>query len=391
MPTIENFYWILYQNLLAPVGLDCWYHSPFGTTDNLIRNEFRLQTSRKTNHALFGFDQEPIWGDNFGAYDLQEGAWNNRICKLLANSEVSDFKKKICKQRGMIDWYFFYHGFAALDWFRDAAFIEESATMTKFFSSFNHLTKGQRAYRMALTARLLNLDLAKQGDISFHGNRQGCSEELENHDSLLSSDDKSLIARYLSAKNNLPMILDHHHINGSFSARFGHQEYKLWQRSFLAIVNETVFYPEKLHLTEKVFKPIVCGRPFVLAAAPGNLQYLRSYGFKTFSDWIDESYDQETNNDTRLDMIANEVAKLCGKSFGQILKIHQEMRPILEHNKKHFFGAFREIIANELVDNFDICIRRYNNGLLDASHQLPQVTNPALIKRTLTGQTIFGI
>lgn len=383
MATIENFYWILYQNLLAPAGLDCWYYSPFGTTHNLIRNEFSLQTARKTSHALFGFDQEPIWQENFGAYDLQEGAWTNRICKLLANSEISDSKKDICRQRGMLDWYFFYHGFAALDWFRDAALVSESAPITKVFSSFNHLTKGQRAYRMALTARLIDLGLSKQGDISFHDNHQSCLNELENPSSRLSSKDKSFVARYLCANQNLPMILDHQHIDGSFSARFGHQEYKLWQRSFLAVVNETVFYADKLHLTEKVFKPIVSSRPFVLAAAPGNLQYLRSYGFKTFSRWIDESYDLETDNDLRLDMIANEVAKLCDRPFGQILQMHQEMRPILHYNKNHFFGAFRQMIANELVDNFDHCIRRWNNGLLDESYKLQITSNPALVKRTL--------
>ena len=42
------------------------------------------------------------------------------------------------------------------------------------------------------------------------------------------------------------------------------------------IVTETIFYDNKLHFTEKVFKPIVARRPFFLVGAPGNLAYLKS-------------------------------------------------------------------------------------------------------------------
>ena len=37
-----------------------------------------------------------------------------------------------------------------------------------------------------------------------------------------------------------------------------------------------------MHLTEKIFKPIVNKQPFMLLAAPDNLAYLKSYGFKTY-------------------------------------------------------------------------------------------------------------
>jgi hypothetical protein len=37
-----------------------------------------------------------------------------------------------------------------------------------------------------------------------------------------------------------------------------------------------------------------------------------------------------------------------------------EMKEILEFNHKHFYGEFKEIISNELVDNFEACINQYN-------------------------------
>ena len=164
---------------------------------------------------------------------------------------------------------------------------------------------------------------------------------------------------------SLPWRVDDVPINGDLSARFGHREYRLWQSSLWHVVNETVFYEPKLHLTEKIFKPIVAQRPFILVAAPGNLAYLRSYGFQTFERWIDESYDDLQDPDQRLDAIANEIERFAHMSLGELHDVHQDMMSVLDYNKKHFFGEFRKIIVGELVDNFDQCIRIWNNGRID--------------------------
>jgi hypothetical protein len=113
-------------------------------------------------------------------------------------------------------------------------------------------------------------------------------------------------------------------------------------------------------LTEKIFKPIVLKRPFILVSSYGNLQYLKSYGFKNFINWIDESYDEIVDNDIRLEKIAIEIEKLCQLSDDQLEQMHLDMNEILEYNYKHFFGKFREIIVDELIDNFKKCIYLYN-------------------------------
>jgi hypothetical protein len=195
-----------------------------------------------------------------------------------------------------------------------------------------------------------------------------CASELEDPWTKLSNREKSMIKQTLIDHATLPIILDSANVTGNFSAKFGHQEFDLWQQSLWHVVNETVFYDPKLHLTEKIFKPIVALRPFVLVAAPGNLAYLKSYGFKTFDQWIDESYDNEHDPEVRLDMIAEEITKLCAMSKQQLQQMHRDMLPVLIHNKQHFFGQFREIIVNELVENFDGCVRVWNNGRVDDRH-----------------------
>jgi len=112
-----------------------------------------------------------------------------------------------------------------------------------------------------------------------------------------------------------------------------------------------VFYYPKLHLTEKIFKPIVSKQPFMLLAAPGNLAYLRSYGFKTFEGIIDESYDLIEDNDLRTQAVVDQLAWYCSLSDQGKTDIIRRIEPIVLHNFHHFYGEFKHIITRELLDN----------------------------------------
>lgn len=350
---------------------------PFGTTSrsNIVPRRFNNPDAFENHDQLFEwgkagaqvwfYDQEPL-----NSVDLDNGLtwtltnWWSRHCRILANSEISLEKKHFVKQNHLLDWYYFYHGFAALDWFRDAQYITTEYPIKHNYISLNHLTTGDRVYRMALTARLLNEKLDQQGLISFHHRENDCINEINNQRSHLSIADKLLI------KRNLPRLSSGLYVDklqgfGDMSSLFGFEEYQLWQSAMLHVVNETVFYHDKLHLTEKVFKPIVAKRPFVLAAAPGNLAYLRRYGFQTFEPWIDESYDQEPNHSQRLNMIASEIAKFAKMSPVELNNTYQDMHEVLQFNQQHFYGKFKEIIVDELIQNFTGCINQWNNGRVD--------------------------
>jgi hypothetical protein len=121
--------------------------------------------------------------------------------------------------------------------------------------------------------------------------------------------------------------------------------------AFWHVVTETVFYYDKLHLTEKIFKPIVSKQPFMLLAAPGNLAYLKSYGFKTFDSVIDESYDTIQDNDARIDAVTKQLAWYCNLSDREKNNIMCAVKPIVLHNFHHFYGEFRHIITRELLNN----------------------------------------
>lgn len=64
-------------------------------------------------------------------------------------------------------------------------------------------------------------------------------------------------------------------------------------------------------ITEKAYKPIACSTPFIAFATPNWLEDLRALGFKTFSPFINEDYDTETDSNKRLNMIVAEIERIC--------------------------------------------------------------------------------
>jgi hypothetical protein len=89
----------------------------------------------------------------------------------------------------------------------------------------------------------------------------------------------------------------------------------------------------------------------MLLASPGNLAYLRSYGFKTFDGIIDESYDQIEDNDRRIEAVVKQIHWYCSLSQEEKNAVIERLAPIVEYNFHHFYGEFRHIITKELLDN----------------------------------------
>jgi len=380
MFSLDNFYYILHNNLISQfVNNTSVYFSPFGTYDNRCYYDLPYGTLRQHHDAdvwsckrawfhCYFFDQEPIYDstviDNSMLCDWTTGP---RRISILANSEKSQIKQQIVKHKGLYDWYYFFHGFAALDWYRDFQYVKQNSfdQFTKVFICYNHLISKYRSYRLHLVSNLINQDLVRFGKVSLFLNDSLGTWQDTVTDPLTPLDNRARVKIYQALKNRSdPLIIDTVP-NGAFSAKVDLSELSdaLWH-----VVTETVYFQPKLHLTEKVFKPIIAQRPFILVAAPGNLAYLRSYGFKTFDHWIDESYDLETDNYIRIEKITQEIARLCAMPTSQLKHMHEEMQEILLYNYRHFYGEFRTIITNELVDNFEGILAQINNGRMPNNH-----------------------
>ena len=383
MFSLDNFYYILYKNLLQPANFSYRAFVPFGSIDakDLIllhdndpyRKDFPFRPPSSNCEILF-YDQEPLFVKNFlkltdvttSFLQTFELSTTDMRINVLANSEHSEEKNQICKDFKCTDWYFFFHGFAALTWYRDYKYLAcVENKFSKVFINLNRLTTKDRSYRLHLVARMIEQKIVDKGHVSLSLTdpaQTHWKDELIDTNSNLSKQAKLTIYKNLRHLKE-SLVVDECNPQGNLSAFAGENELRLNQSALWHVVSETIFYHNKLHLTEKIFKPIVSRRPFILVGAPGNLAYLKSYGFKTFNQWIDESYDNELDNDKRINMVIDQLEKLCLLSDAELEQMYKQMKDTLEYNFNHFYTNFKEIIVDELLTNFQGAINRWNNGL----------------------------
>ena len=95
--------------------------------------------------------------------------------------------------------------------------------------------------------------------------------------------------------------------------------------TYFSLVTETVFdYPYTFR-TEKIWKPIAIGHPFIVVANAGYYRDLHDLGFRTFGHIIDESFDKIENNQDRLSRIITVVKDLCNQDLSAFINESQEV------------------------------------------------------------------
>jgi hypothetical protein len=95
--------------------------------------------------------------------------------------------------------------------------------------------------------------------------------------------------------------------------------------TYFSLVTETVFeYPYSFR-TEKIWKPIAIGHPFIVVANSGYYRDLHNLGFRTFNHVIDESFDKIENNQERLSRIITLVRDLCKQDLSAFIKETQQV------------------------------------------------------------------
>jgi hypothetical protein len=122
--------------------------------------------------------------------------------------------------------------------------------------------------------------------------------------------------------------------------------HKHYSKYFIEIVCET--HPYEIFFTEKTLKNLHLGKPFLLFSGHGSLQALRDRGFRTFSPFIDESYDNIDNPYTRLEMIKTEIDRIASLSYEEIQELNDKLIPTFEHNRL----AFSDYVITEHKKKF---------------------------------------
>jgi hypothetical protein len=362
----------IYENTIWPwiekhhPGVRLWWCEPFGRIDPDSLVNYGSDELVEHNYTLL-WDQEPIYLNmHLPTFDAvveknQElyryinalkhlGKSYRPIGSIITSERDSDTVNLVCEKYEWKSYYYFFHGWAALDWYRgyDKTFLIQpwqERTISKTFIAPNRIVAGERQHRLEMLYWIFKLGM--------NNNHVSCpsvcpAENIAILDAVQPLKNKHPDIETVFAQQSLPM---------NFAGETDHPMHSCWlslfdqsAESLLYLVTETVATGRRHHLTEKTFKPIALGMPFVIVGTQGSLRYLRSYGFKTFGDLWDESYDDEPDDSKRIEKIAK-VLKLLDGLEEHRQDIFDSAQEIVEHNWNHFYGGgFEAVLWKELQE-----------------------------------------
>jgi hypothetical protein len=308
----------------------------------------------ETDYVFF-HDQEPVWMDLHKPLFDDVVRRNDDIYAKppghVVVSERGEYVERMLEQYGWQSHYYFYHGWACQDWYRgyDKTFLIARArdrAPTQTFISPNRIVAGKRDHRVLFLYNVFKNHL----EHNWISAPRTCAYE---------NVDISVIAqKYCNIYPDIEQVFNRAPLPKLFPGEDTQIMSSCWLTNFneaadslVYVPTETVYFGRRTHITEKTFRAIALEMPFVLVAPAGSLAYMREYGFKTFGDVIDESYDLETDDIRRVEKVVKLLKDLDNMSVQDRWRLHEAMLPAVEHNYNHFFnGGLTDILWPELLD-----------------------------------------
>ena len=331
-----------------------FFCDPFGHTDP--DNLFNYGHDESERNFIYCHDQEPVQPDVHNILfsevkrrnlDLNHGFGASHGAFVVSERD-SDQVQQVCSQYQWQPYYYFFHGWAALDWFRgyDRTFLSGAIAErrpSRIFYMPNRIIDGRRDHRVLLMYHLIKHKILN-GWYSFPRKCPESNRDITNitelfRDRYADIDD---VFGQIDLPMNFPQEQDHP-MHSCWLSRFD-----LVADSEIYVITETVAKGRRLHLTEKTFKPICQQMPFIMVSTAGSLRYLREYGFQTFGEVWDESYDDEIDDYARIERVASlmrHIQDMPERSRRDLVGCTQK---IVEHNYRHFYGGdFEKILWDE--------------------------------------------
>ena len=352
----------IYYNTFLPKLQERPFHGlhwfdPFGSVKfQDLRSVPPVPWDDRAVRYLF-WDQEPLHyettTDTLGQFKKMYNGQHH----LITSEYNSEFVERACDTYGFTPHYYFFHGWAALDWFRgyDHSFLIARARdrdPTQTFMSPNRIVGGRRDHRVLFLYNVFKNQLEHNHITS----PRICPVE--------NVDISSIAQKYTHVYQDITQVFNQAQLPRLFTGESTQTMTSCWLTNFgeaadslIYVPTETVYFGRRQHITEKTFKAVALEMPFVLVAPAHSLEYMRKYGFKTFGSVFDESYDLETDDMLRIERVTKLLKDLDTLTQKERQEIHRACLAIVEHNYNHFYrGGFADILWRELVamlNNFE--------------------------------------
>lgn len=272
---------------------------------------------------------------------------------LFTHSEKNSQEVEKYEKNNFVGIYWWSHALISRDWYRFAKLDHNlNFPIDNFildFNIYNRAWSGSREYRLKFADLIIDKDLVIFSNIKF--NPYEDKNYFKTH---------QFVNKQFRPRNDLEILP----LNSTSSYASADYSSKDYQTCAIDVVLETLFDDTRWHLTEKILRPIACGKPFILAGTMGSLAYLKSYGFQTFGDYIDESYDLILDPLTRLDSITETMKNISALSFKSKKSLYRKLHQIAKYNKKLFWSEkFAKKILKEFLDNYQIAYSVAQNNM----------------------------
>jgi hypothetical protein len=330
-------YWYVdfhYGNHLADVKL----FMPMEVMDRIRDGEVTLLLNN--SHESF---HEPI--ESIYEYFVRELNFPPKQIRLLSESAtIDDEIRKVAARHNAdtihADWIRMFEYNVSKNVYRLDYTKLNTLALKHYDKKFLNLNRRWRNHRPMFVGLLELNNMLEQGHVSFAANIDGQNWDgvwgfLDQSDNLNKSELYRILTENKEQLENIPdMYLDTHklHIN---QVQVGSGLDHFYEDSYFSIVNETNYFKEMgegIFLSEKIFKPVLKLHPFILASRPNSLVKFRELGYKSFSPYIDETYDTEEDDSRRLLMILEETKRLVNLSEAELETFLIECKKICEHN-----------------------------------------------------------
>lgn len=123
----------------------------------------------------------------------------------------------------------------------------------------------------------------------------------------------------------------------------------IWNTSFVNVVSETQYeFSKNVFLSEKIFKPIIGLRPFIVNGSPGIYQLLKKYGFDCFDDLFPVAKLENHDRGSLWKFYTHDyiVQSLLTFSDKNLLDLYHQIKPRLLYNRELFY----EYASNQSID-----------------------------------------
>lgn len=329
---------------------ESWQYGPeeieiFASTHRQIDQHFADQKNLLINTTWFGPQFNNQEWPKIQQLMLQEQEFDNLFLlavidpQYLRTQELEEIQQKLKIKNtylvGMYEDSKYEWNFHAVTVAKHCPIYNEQDILPDHFDkAFLLYQRKPRPHRLEITKLLIDRNLLSRGTVTLGSN--------ENHD------------YDWTEQNDIPMVLtiddrpsDYKHngkeyeFSGIPNDLVSIGRLDIWRQCFLNVVSETEFESWKPRfVTEKMWKPIIGLRPFLIHGQTKTYPWLRKHGFRTFNHYWPH-IDVEGQEDVHQTTLAV-LEWLSAKTSQDLMSMYDQMLPELKYNKHRYYEFAKE-------------------------------------------------